>query len=137
MVVFDLDFTLWRPGCQLSSGPPFTVSSDGCVITRRGERMELFPAARKSLRELADNNVPIAIASRAGEVEWAEEIMRLMRVDDARTMADVIGEAPVVIKAAQRRGISSILRTYRACRCVICYSSTMSEPTFRRWISSA
>ena len=103
MVVFDLDFTLWRPELyQLSSGPPFTVSSDGCVITRRGERMELFPAARKSLRELADNNVPIAIASRAGEVEWAEEIMRLMRVDEKRTMADVIGEAPVVIQGGSK-----------------------------------
>lgn len=103
MVVFDLDFTLWRPELyQLSSGPPFTASSDGAVLTRRGERMELFPAARAALRELADAGVPVAIASRASEREWAAEIMRLMRVDDARTMADVIGSAPVVIQGGSK-----------------------------------
>ena len=71
MVVFDLDFTLWKPELyQLSSGSPFKVSSDGCVITARGERLELFPAARTALCELADAGVPVAIASRAGEVAW-------------------------------------------------------------------
>eukprot|EP00966_Prymnesium_polylepis_P130105 3008869-Prymnesium_polylepis.1 len=55
LVVFDLDFTLWKPELyQLSSGPPFKASSDGCVVTSRGERLELFPAAREALRELAD-----------------------------------------------------------------------------------
>ena len=103
MVVFDLDFTLWKPELyQLSSGSPFKVSSDGCVITARGERLELFPAARTALCELADAGVPVAIASRAGEVAWAEEILRLMRVDKKRTMADVIGSAPVVIQGGSK-----------------------------------
>ena len=103
MVVFDLDFTLWKPELyQLSSGSPFKVSSDGCVITARGERLELFPAARTALCELAAAGVPVAIASRAGEVAWAEEILRLMRVDKKRTMADVIGSAPVVIQGGSK-----------------------------------
>ena len=103
MVVFDLDFTLWKPELyQLSSGSPFSVSSDGCVLTARGERLELFPAARTALTELADAGVPIAIASRAGEVEWAYEIMRLMPVDRRRTMAGVIGDAPVVIQGGSK-----------------------------------
>lgn len=103
MVVFDLDFTLWKPELyQLSSGPPFKTSSDGCVVTCRGERLELFPAARMALGELADAGVPIAIASRASEVAWAQEIIRLMRVDEQRTMADVIGSAPVVIQAGSK-----------------------------------
>ena len=103
MGVFDLDFTLWKPELyQLSSGSPFKVSSDGCVITARGERLELFPAARTALCELADAGVPVAIASRAGEVAWAEEILRLMRVDKKRTMADVIGSAPVVIQGGSK-----------------------------------
>ena len=68
MVVFDLDFTLWKPELyQLSSGPPFTQSADGCVLTRRGERLDLFAAARKALSALADAGVPVAIASRASE----------------------------------------------------------------------
>ena len=46
--------------------------------------------------------MPVAIASRAGEVAWAEEILRLMRVDKKRTMADVIGSAPVVIQGGSK-----------------------------------
>ena len=72
------------------------------MITARGERLELFPAARTALCELADAGVPVAIASRAGEVAWAEEILRLMRVDKKRTMADVIGSAPVVIQGGSK-----------------------------------
>ena len=168
LAVFDLDFTLWRPELyQLSSGSPFKACSDGAVVTSRGERLELFPAARTALRELADAGVPVAIcadmcvpeppygtyglhisspppaptegagqlapgghcctydvhepasgvpyvprtayratpghavwgdnqrtvpkqvavASRASEVAWAQEIMRLLRVDAKRTVA--------------------------------------------------
>ena len=130
MVVFDLDFTLWHPELyQLSSGPPFTTAADGCVLTARGERLDLFPAARSALVELADTGVPVAIASRASDREvlralpqlsrpprrtltrvtasqtqWALEIMRLLRVDDARTVADVVGDAPVVIRSGSKVG---------------------------------
>ena len=90
LVVFDLDFTLWHPELyQLSCGPPFQACGDGCVLTRRGERLDLFPAARKALAELHDASVPVAIASRASERAWAEEIMRLLRVDDRRTVSRV------------------------------------------------
>lgn len=103
MVVFDLDYTLWHPELyQLSSGPPFTTATDGCVLTARGERLDLFPAARSALCELADAGVPIAIASRANERAWAMEIMRLLRVDETRTLADVIGTAPVVIQGGSK-----------------------------------
>ena len=103
MVVFDLDFTLWRPELyQLSSGSPFKACSDGAVLTSRGERLDLFPAARTALRTLADAHVPVAIASRANEVAWAHEIMRRLRVDDRRTVADVVGSAPVVIQGGSK-----------------------------------
>ena len=103
LVVFDLDYTLWHPELyQLSSGPPFSASSDGCVLTARGERLDLFPAARSALVELGDAGVPIAIASRASEREWAMEIMRLLRVDGTRTVADLVGESPVVIQGGSK-----------------------------------
>ena len=103
LVVFDLDFTLWQPELyQLSSGPPFKACSDGCVLTTRGERLDLFPAARAALRELADAGVPVAIASRASEASWAMEIMRLLRVDKRRTVADVVGSSPVVIQGGSK-----------------------------------
>lgn len=103
LVVFDLDFTLWQPELyQLSSGPPFKASKDGSVLTARGERLDLFPAARGALAELADAKVPVAIASRASEVSWALEIMRLLRVDKKRTVADVVGSSPVVIQGGSK-----------------------------------
>ena len=103
MVVFDLDFTLWRPELyQLQAGPPFRSSTDGSVLTQRGERIDLFPAAQRALRELADHGVGVAIASRASEVAWACEIMRLMRIDEQRTMSDVIGDSPVVIQGGSK-----------------------------------
>jgi len=103
LVVFDLDYTLWHPELyQLSSGPPFTTAADGCVLTARGERLDLFPAARSALSELADAGVQVAIASRANEREWALEIMRLLRVDSKRTLADVVGGAPVVIQGGTK-----------------------------------
>jgi len=103
LVVFDLDFTLWHPELyQLSSGPPFKSSSDGCVLTARGERLDLFPAARSALAELADAGVPVAVASRANEREWALEIMRRLRVDQRRTVADVIGTSPIVIQGGSK-----------------------------------
>ena len=103
LVCFDLDFTLWQPELyQLSSGSPFKGCKDGSVLTARGERLDLFPAARAALAELDDAGVPIAIASRASEVSWAMEIMRLLRVDKKRTMADVIGSSPVVIQGGSK-----------------------------------
>lgn len=103
LVVFDLDFTLWQPELyQLSSGPPFKASSDGCVLTARGERLDLFPAARSALAELGDAGVPVAIASRASERDWALQIMRLLRVDSKRTVADVVGDSPVVIQGGSK-----------------------------------
>ena len=103
VVVFDLDYTLWHPELyQLRSGPPFKACSDGCVLTARGERVDLFPAARGALRELSDAGIPVAIASRASERAWAEEIMRLMRVDEGRSMADIIGDTPVVIQGGSK-----------------------------------
>ena len=103
MAVFDLDYTLWHPELyQLSSGPPFMTAADGCVLTARGERLELFPAARSALCELADAGVPIAIASRASEREWAMEIMRLLRVDEKRTLSEIVGDSPVVIQGGSK-----------------------------------
>ena len=78
MVVFDLDFTLWHPELyQLSSGTPFTAAADGCVLTARGERLDLFPAARSALVELADTGVPVAIASRASDREVLRALPQL------------------------------------------------------------
>ena len=103
LVVFDLDFTLWQPELyQLSSGPPFKANSDGCVLTARGERLDLFPAARSALADLNDAGVAVAIASRASERAWALEIMSLLHVDSKRTVADVVGGSPVVIQGGSK-----------------------------------
>jgi magnesium-dependent phosphatase 1 len=103
LVVFDLDFTLWRPELyELRGGPPFKESEHGGVVTSKGESLDLFPAARTALRRLASEGVPVAIASRASRVAWALEVMDLIRVDGKRTVTDVVGTSPIVIQPGSK-----------------------------------
>ena len=56
LVVFGLDKTLWYPQLDtLEGGPPFELVDGGMggVKTSAGERLDLFPAARRALMELA------------------------------------------------------------------------------------
>jgi hypothetical protein len=62
LVVFDLDFTLWRPELyQLSSGSPFKACSDGAVVTSRGE---VSPLSRQAA-PLPSSLAPTANAARS------------------------------------------------------------------------
>ena len=98
LVVFDLDHTLWhRP--RFRGGPPWAAVDDGLsgVRSSTGEVLDLFPASRLALLELAGAGVPVAVASRMHRPAWALQWLSLLRLEDGgRTAADVIG--PVVIR---------------------------------------
>ena len=72
LVVFDLDHTLWhRP--RFRGGPPWTAVNDGLggVRSSTGEVLDLYPASRLALLELAGAGVPVAVASRTHRPAWA------------------------------------------------------------------
>ena len=83
LVVFDLDFTLWDAGgtwCDHLS-PPFKVSSNG-VSDARGKIVNLYPDAMEIFQVIEDNNIPMGIASRTEEPEWARLLLELLGIRD-------------------------------------------------------
>ena len=83
LVVFDLDFTLWDAGgtwCDHLS-PPFKISSKG-VSDARGNIINLYPDAMKIFQVIEGNSIPMAIASRTEEPEWARQLLELLGIRD-------------------------------------------------------
>ncbi len=83
LCVFDLDFTIWDAGgtwCDHLQAP--FRCSDGVVMDRRGRVVTLYPDIPAILDQLDEMRVPIGIASRTYEPEWAESILRLLGIDD-------------------------------------------------------
>ena len=83
LVVFDLDFTLWDAGgtwCDHLS-PPFKVSSKG-VSDARGKIVNLYPDAIEIFQVIEDKSIPMAIASRTEEPEWARRLLELLGIRD-------------------------------------------------------
>ena len=83
LVVFDLDFTLWDAGgtwCDHRS-PPFKVSSKG-VSDAQGKIVNLYPDAMEIFQVIEDNNIPMGIASRTEEPEWARRLLELLGIRD-------------------------------------------------------
>ena len=99
MIVMDLDFTLWhRP--RFRAGPPFTKIDDGLAGVRSasGEKLDLYPGARRALIRCANENIPVAFASRTHRPAWALEWMRMLRIDSERNVESVVSPWPVVIR---------------------------------------
>ncbi len=81
LVVFDLDFTLWDAGgswCDCLS-PPFRRAADR-VVDRRGLDVRLYPDVMEIMEALDAAGIPMGLASRTGEPEWARELLELLGV---------------------------------------------------------
>ncbi|XP_045143826.1 magnesium-dependent phosphatase 1 isoform X1 [Echinops telfairi] len=78
LAVFDLDYTLWPFWVDTHVDPPFHRSSrDGTVRDSRGRTIRLYPDVPEILGRLRDLGVPVAAASRTGEVEGANQLLEL------------------------------------------------------------
>ena len=81
LVVFDLDFTLWDAGgtwCDHLS-PPFKICSKG-VSDNQGRIVNLYSDAMEIFQAIEDNDIPMAIASRTEEPEWARHLLDLLGI---------------------------------------------------------
>ena len=86
---------------RFRGGPPWEPVDDGCggVKSSCGELLDLYPASRRALLELADAEVPVAITSRTHRAAWALQWLELLRLEPGgRTAADVIGSRPVIVQ---------------------------------------
>ncbi|XP_004698549.2 magnesium-dependent phosphatase 1 isoform X2 [Echinops telfairi] len=77
LAVFDLDYTLWPFWVDTHVDPPFHRSRDGTVRDSRGRTIRLYPDVPEILGRLRDLGVPVAAASRTGEVEGANQLLEL------------------------------------------------------------
>lgn len=81
LVVFDLDFTLWDCGGTWidCTRPPFQLV-DGEVRDRNERRFRLYPEVEDILDELDAMAIPMALASRTEQPDWAREVLDLMSI---------------------------------------------------------
>ncbi|XP_036114170.1 magnesium-dependent phosphatase 1-like isoform X4 [Molossus molossus] len=77
LAVFDLDYTLWPFWVDTHVDPPFHKSSDGIIRDRQGQTIRLYPEVPEVLDQFQGLGVPIAAASRTGEIEGANQLLEL------------------------------------------------------------
>ncbi|XP_050540551.1 magnesium-dependent phosphatase 1-like [Daktulosphaira vitifoliae] len=77
MVIFDLDYTLWPFWVDTHVDPPFHKNSSGKIEDKRGQIIKCYPESSKVLEFLSLNKISISIASRTGEVDGAEQLLKL------------------------------------------------------------
>lgn len=88
LVVADLDFCLWRrPRFQK---PRFEPTDDGGLISECGKKLQLYPGARSALLRLSAADIDIAVVSRTHRKDWARQWLSLLKLDESRTVSDVI-----------------------------------------------
>ncbi|XP_004390574.2 magnesium-dependent phosphatase 1 [Trichechus manatus latirostris] len=75
--VFDLDYTLWPFWVDTHVDPPCHSSGDGTVRDSRGRTIRLYPDVPEILERLLGLGVPVAAASRTGEIEGANQLLEL------------------------------------------------------------
>ena len=83
LIVFDLDFTLWDCGgtwCDCLT-PPFQIR-DGRVIDRTGRHVQLYEDVIDILDDCDARNIPIAVASRTEQPDWARQLLDLLGIRD-------------------------------------------------------
>jgi magnesium-dependent phosphatase 1 len=83
VVIFDLDFTLWDAGglwCDCTH-PPYQLTPNGQVYDSVGREIRLYADTLEVLQLLHYKKVPLALASRTGEPDWANQLTRMLGID--------------------------------------------------------
>ena len=83
LFVFDLDFTIWDAGgtwCD-ATDPPYQIKN-GEIYDRAGRCILLYPDVREILELIKRSDRFIAAASRTFEPDWANELLKLLDIDN-------------------------------------------------------
>jgi len=83
LVVFDLDYTLWDCGTWVDcTTPPFEQDADGRITDQAGNHCRLYPEVVEILARLAEQELPLALASRTHDPEAAKALLELLGIHD-------------------------------------------------------
>ncbi|ODN00349.1 Magnesium-dependent phosphatase 1 [Orchesella cincta] len=80
LIVFDLDYTLWPFWVDTHVDPPFAMKGSK-VVDSRGKTIKYFPEVPEVLEYIRSLGIPMAIASRTGEIDGANQLLRLFDWD--------------------------------------------------------
>ncbi|XP_062994870.1 magnesium-dependent phosphatase 1 [Elgaria multicarinata webbii] len=81
LVVFDLDYTLWPFWVDTHVDPPFQRTSDGSVQDQNRQPVNLYPEVPAVLERLHSEGIPMAAASRTGEIQGATQLLDLFNMN--------------------------------------------------------
>ena len=96
LIVFDLDFTLWDCGgtwCDTLQ-PPFRRDPRG-VWDHHERCVSLYPDVDRILQWCDDAAIPMALASRTEEPDWARELLDLLGVSHRFEHAEIYPSSKV------------------------------------------
>ncbi|KAK9263366.1 magnesium-dependent phosphatase-1 [Lipomyces tetrasporus] len=93
IVVFDLDYTLWRKylseccWCDTHISPPVTRSKDeNAIVDRYGSKMAFYKDVPEIIAHLKQNGVKVAAASRTCAPDVAKKMLSLLYIDGTRAI---------------------------------------------------
>ncbi|KAK6627465.1 hypothetical protein RUM44_009942 [Polyplax serrata] len=81
LIVFDLDFTLWPFYVDCNFTPPFRRSVNGEILDSRQRTVNCYKEVPAVLDELYSSGYQLAIASRTGEIDGANQLIQLFGWD--------------------------------------------------------
>ncbi|XP_028572374.2 magnesium-dependent phosphatase 1 [Podarcis muralis] len=107
LVVFDLDYTLWPFWVDTHVDPPFQKSSDGSIQDRNGRPINLYPEVPAVLEQLQAEGIPMAAASRTGEIRGANQLLDLFSLNRFIRYAEIYPGSKVTHfqKLSQQTGV--------------------------------
>ena len=97
LIVFDLDYTLWDCGgtwCDCMT-PPFRQSESG-PVDRYGRIVTSYDGVLDILDWCDEKSVPMALASRTGEPEWARQLISMLGISDRFKYKEIFPTTKVV-----------------------------------------
>ncbi|XP_033024791.1 magnesium-dependent phosphatase 1-like [Lacerta agilis] len=107
LVVFDLDYTLWPFWVDTHVDPPFQKNSDGSVQDRNRQPINLYPEVSAVLEKLQAEAIPMAAASRTGEIQGANQLLDLFGLNRFIRYAEIYPGSKVTHfqKLSQQTGV--------------------------------
>lgn len=89
LVAFDLDYTLWPFWVDTHVDPPFRKDRKGRVVDARNHKVDQYPEVTAVLKELHAEGYSLAVASRTGETDGANQLLKLFDWDKYFTYKEI------------------------------------------------